>query len=309
VDGDLQKFKKIAVEIDKAVVLLESQGGQTYDALEIGKIIKIKGYSTYVGNETTCASSCALIWLSGTSKYMGRNAKLGFHAAYLETDGSKKESGLGNAIVGSYLNSMGISDKAIIFATQAGPNSISWLTPEIADGLGINVNIIEDDKVAANTNSQTKPSRTPNIEANNSTHYGNYGYWSIDIDKSLNNGCFIFARFDGGTALRIGYDMRPEASFYITVADSKWSSISKDKKYQIAMRLNKKSPEIIEFGATKMDDDYVLYTHISAGKLAEILESDDFAISYNGNLVAHLAPKGQSGAFEAARACQGRQPD
>ncbi len=46
---------------------------------------------------------------------------------------------MGNAEIGSYLTHLGLRIEAIRFITQAPPNSVSLLTPEIARGLGIEV--------------------------------------------------------------------------------------------------------------------------------------------------------------------------
>jgi len=37
------------------------------------------------------------------------------------------EIGVGNAVIGHYLSQLGLSEKAVIFATSASPYTISWL--------------------------------------------------------------------------------------------------------------------------------------------------------------------------------------
>ena len=43
----------------------------------------------------------------------------------------------GSAIVGGYLNQLGLSSAAIGYINEASPDEIRWLTPEDADRLGI----------------------------------------------------------------------------------------------------------------------------------------------------------------------------
>jgi hypothetical protein len=61
VAGDDEKFSRLAVQYKKAVVAFDSDGGQLLPALEIGKEIHLRGYSTAVGDGKSCASACALI--------------------------------------------------------------------------------------------------------------------------------------------------------------------------------------------------------------------------------------------------------
>ena len=65
VAGDEEKFRRLALEFPNAVVVLYSPGGALAPALEIGKLIHLRGYPTIVPSNALCASSCALIWLAG----------------------------------------------------------------------------------------------------------------------------------------------------------------------------------------------------------------------------------------------------
>ena len=84
-----------------------------------------------------CASACALAWLGGIPRLMGANTHIGFHAAYNPRSG--QEAGVANALVGAYLSQLGLPDKAVIYATQAPPNSMTWLTLPEARQVGIDV--------------------------------------------------------------------------------------------------------------------------------------------------------------------------
>lgn len=136
--GDDAAFRGIADLHPDAVVFLESPGGTVIPALEIGRLARERGYRTVVLDGGTCASSCALIWLAGTPRYLAPGGRVGFHASSAaDEDGRLVESGLSNAFVGYYLSKLELSERAVVFTTMASPDKLNWLTAENSDGAGI----------------------------------------------------------------------------------------------------------------------------------------------------------------------------
>ena len=95
--------------LSKAEVEFRSVGGSIVAGIKIGEAIRIKGFSTLV--EEGCASACALAWLGGIPRYATAQARIGFHAAYNAQSG--EETGVGNALVGAYLNNCGFATKIV----------------------------------------------------------------------------------------------------------------------------------------------------------------------------------------------------
>ena len=137
--GDERQFSNIAVQAKGAVVLFDSPGGSVAAAIQIGKAIRLEGFATVVPDGNTCASACALSWLGGVVRYMGKSAKVGFHAAYINASGEKQVSSVANALIGGYLNGLGFSEAAIAYFTSAPPEGVRWLTFPEASRLGIEV--------------------------------------------------------------------------------------------------------------------------------------------------------------------------
>ena len=65
-----------------STVLLDSPGGSVKDALEIGRLIAEKGLWTEVRNGGLCASSCPIIFASGSERIAGAEAAIGVHQIY-----------------------------------------------------------------------------------------------------------------------------------------------------------------------------------------------------------------------------------
>jgi hypothetical protein len=138
--GDDEKFKSLVSRLPllMAVVILNSPGGNLESALQIGKELNVRGYSTAVERGKVCASACALAWLAGDKRYMVEpTSRIGFHAASIS--GSDSITGEGNAMIGAYLDSLGIPMDAIRYITRPLPSDVQWLTIRDAMRLGINV--------------------------------------------------------------------------------------------------------------------------------------------------------------------------
>jgi hypothetical protein len=70
---------------------------------------------------------------------MGPNARIGFHAVYTDSNGQSMVSSAGNALVGAYLNQLGLPSPAIYYITNTSPNEIQWLTFSDAQNYGVDV--------------------------------------------------------------------------------------------------------------------------------------------------------------------------
>ena len=139
--GDIEAFRAKVAALPAAgtTVAFQSKGGRLLAGIRIGTLIRSKKFATVVPDAAECASACALAWLGGTRRFAGKDAKIGFHAAYVIREGGPTESGPGNAIVGAYLNQLGLSEKAILYVTQAVPTSMQWMSMQDAAEYGIAV--------------------------------------------------------------------------------------------------------------------------------------------------------------------------
>lgn len=141
--GDEERFRTLALRHEQAIVALASEGGALTPALEIGRLINLRGYVTAVFNSFTCSSACALIWTAGTKRFLHAGGRVGFHASHYESGGRKIEGGIGNALVGRYLTQLGMAERTIVFSTMATPDSITWLTKENKEQAGISFDVPE----------------------------------------------------------------------------------------------------------------------------------------------------------------------
>ena len=136
---DADQFKTKTASISKALVMLVSDGGNLYTGLQIGETIRLKNFASFVPDGSRCASACALAWLGGTKRLMGKNSQIGFHSASDFKTGNI--SSAGDALIGAYLNKIGIPERVIVYVTSPSPSEIQWLNLEDAKNLGLDVEI------------------------------------------------------------------------------------------------------------------------------------------------------------------------
>jgi hypothetical protein len=140
--GDIETFRNKVAAVSKATVAFRSDGGSLLAGIRIGMLIRVKNFTTIVPDAAQCASACAVAWLGGAHRFMGVGSKVGFHAAYVQKAGGPTESGPGNAVLGAYLDQIGLPEDAIVYITQAAPSSMKWLNMEEAAQHGIEVALL-----------------------------------------------------------------------------------------------------------------------------------------------------------------------
>jgi len=131
VEGDYGTFKSLleAHGNTKDVLIGESPGGLLIEAIAMGELIHKRGLRTSVGGR--CLSACALIFMSGVKKGMGKGSVLAFHAP---ADQDDVKSTAGAALSGAYLNSLGVS-YAFIYAAHRNDGKLFVIEPADIDVL------------------------------------------------------------------------------------------------------------------------------------------------------------------------------
>ncbi|HVY57091.1 MAG TPA: hypothetical protein VHA77_04510, partial [Xanthobacteraceae bacterium] len=154
---DIDDFRIKVASLPKATVAFESDGGSLIAGIRIGSLIRQKSLVTVVPDGAQCASACAIAWLGGARRYVGADARVGFHAAYVYEQGHPAESGPGNAVLGAYLNQLGLPEEAIVYITQAAPNAMVWLNTRDAARHGIDVASLPGSTLAKHRDLDSKP--------------------------------------------------------------------------------------------------------------------------------------------------------
>jgi hypothetical protein len=137
--GDDLEFKARTEQVSKAVVVLRSRGGNAPAGIGIGRAIRAKRFATLVVDQ--CSSACAFAWLGGTKRLMAVDAQIGFHEVF--NGATRQASGSGNVELGAYLTELGLLERARRWISEKGPDDTNQLTEQIADAIGIDVEIYQ----------------------------------------------------------------------------------------------------------------------------------------------------------------------
>lgn len=123
-------------------VVLDSPGGSVVDALAIGSLIHAKGLATKVAAGSLCASSCPIVFASGTDRIASREAAIGVHqiyAAALAGDPQQALRAAGTAMSGAqsataeimqHLTKTGVDPALWLHALATPPDRLYYFTPE-----------------------------------------------------------------------------------------------------------------------------------------------------------------------------------
>lgn len=302
VASDAEKFRREAGKHNGAIVLLESDGGSVPAAIEIGEVIRLRAYPTAVINGSTCNSACALIWLAGSPRALSKSGRVGFHAAYSESNGSMKESGAANALVGRYLTLLNLPEKAVLFATTSPPTGMSWLDSSNYSRVGIDVAVMDDIDIGNNS----KTSET--ADSSETSLWKELKTWSVFVDPTLDHGCFVASRFTNNTVFRVGVDSSGSGSYYVMIGNPAWQSLKEDQEYDLQFQFGSEVPWDVPAIAVNMDGEMLLVARFSDATFwGEFVRATFLDVSRQGKSVTRISMDGTKMAFDELVRCQKTQ--
>ncbi len=126
--GDEKVFINLIRTAPKARIILAGPGGNVVAALTIGQEIRARNLQTLVPAGASCASACALIWLAGTTRMLGVDARIGFHALSAPHRNSQfAETHAFDPVLMHYLLELGYAGDATATIVNTPSVGIRWL--------------------------------------------------------------------------------------------------------------------------------------------------------------------------------------
>ncbi|QYK40251.1 MAG: hypothetical protein KF887_12505 [Paracoccaceae bacterium] len=117
-------------------VALHSPGGNVLQSLQIGRLIRERGFATHVSPDAACLSACPYILAGGIERTVSEAAWVGLHQSYFDQSlvvpvfFAVRSIQTGQAEVMEYLNEMGVDPLIVVPALKTPPDEIYLLVEE-----------------------------------------------------------------------------------------------------------------------------------------------------------------------------------
>jgi hypothetical protein len=132
--GSYEEFRLALMRGEPELVVIDGPGGVLGEALMIGEEVRRRQLNTMVAARHSCASACAIVFLSGRNKYVGPGAVIGLHSASTADGRADPEA---TELMAKYLSAVGVPGSTLRRMARTAPNDIRWLTKAEQKALGI----------------------------------------------------------------------------------------------------------------------------------------------------------------------------
>lgn len=132
--GSYEEFRAALLRGNPELVVLDGPGGVLGEALLIGSEVRRRQLDTLVGPNRSCASACAIVFLSGRVRYLAAGANVGLHSASFADGRTDPEA---TQLMADYLREVGVPRSTLTRMARTAPNDIRWLTRAEQQAMGI----------------------------------------------------------------------------------------------------------------------------------------------------------------------------
>ena len=132
--GSYAEFRTAVSRATPALVVIEGPGGVLGEAILIGEEIRRRHLDTLVAPHHSCASACAVVFLSGHTRYLGAGAEVGLHSASFADGRADPEA---TAVMAAYLREVGVPTATLNRMARTAPSDIRWLSKAEQQAIGI----------------------------------------------------------------------------------------------------------------------------------------------------------------------------
>lgn len=133
------------------------------------------------------------------------------------------------------------------------------------------------------------------------------GHWTVWVDRTLGNACFIATTFEDFTVLRLGFvRVDRNVSAYIAVANEQWKSLEEGKDYKLVIQMDGREPWHAEASVMRIGGKvpFLIAEASEAEFFREFMRKHSLTISYKGTVVVTLDLKGSAAAMRELLTCQ-----
>ena len=184
---DLQDFALAVGRIHPKAVAFDSPGGQPQKAMELGRLIRALGLSTFEPYGPACLSACALAFLGGVERYADPGS-IGVHKTYFDEAMPLDAAGAVSAIQEvtadtlEYLDEMGVDPELLALAMRYESTDIRYLSGSEMAELGVTTADAPRSDAAAVAETEPDPRRASSPTASALDPHGSHR-WTPPLNR------------------------------------------------------------------------------------------------------------------------------
>jgi hypothetical protein len=144
------------------------------------------------------------------------------------------------------------------------------------------------------------------LASEGAVQWGTSGAWTIAVDTSLGNSCFLVTTFVDGTIFRLGFNQQNTSSpMYVGIGNQDWKSLDPGKDYDLQLQLDNlpgwnAAAEATTIGVTP----FLLIPTDQVKFVDEFMRRHTLRMYFSGREVVRLNLKGSSQAVNEMLRCQ-----
>jgi hypothetical protein len=140
--------------------------------------------------------------------------------------------------------------------------------------------------------------------AQDTADWGQVGGWRIKVDRTIGDGCFAMQVYEGGTVVRIGFDIAQQ-HIYLFFGDDDWTSLEEGKTYPIRVVFDGSESYDGEMSGVRLGNVVFLnHSQIGTDFVKDFMERDVMQIFYRGSQIANLSLRNTYAAVSEIIHCQ-----
>jgi hypothetical protein len=141
-------------------------------------------------------------------------------------------------------------------------------------------------------------------DTNGTAKWGKVGGWDIRVDRTVGDGCFAMQVFEGGTIVRIGFDVTNRA-IYLIFGHDNWKSLEEGKLYPVVIRFDNSQDYNGEMKGQRLGKAiFLVHSNLNADFLNDFMQRNTMQIFYRGDRIASLSLKNTYAAVGEVKTCQ-----
>lgn len=130
--------------------------------------------------------------------------------------------------------------------------------------------------------------------------------WSVLLDKTMGNACYVTTGYEDGTVLRLGFDFQgPKGALYFGLGNVNWKALEPGKDYPVKIQFDNQPVWDATASGVRVGEMNFLHISTSQSNFAdEFARKLSVRAYFNGRQIAALRLKGSSRAIDEMLECQ-----